>query len=139
MSELWRLKQSLALTLGLLSWLTVGTAPATSQSSARQDAPTVIIGQIPLGFTLATLKNSTYTLPDQSTYTLNEGVSRQNGRTLTLIPPVAVGDLTQDGVAEAAVILSLDQGAAGTFIYLALMVSQHLRTRRSVTGAEFEP
>jgi hypothetical protein len=124
MSELWWLKQPLALTLGLLSWLAVGTVPAISQSSPRNDSPRVIIGQIPLGFTLATLKNSTYTLPDQSTYTLSGGVSSQNGKTLTLIPPVAVGDLSQDGVAEAVVILSLDQGAAGTFIYLALMLSQ---------------
>ncbi|MEB3175761.1 MAG: hypothetical protein VKN60_11355 [Cyanobacteriota bacterium] len=89
--------------------------PAPAQPAPAQETQNL---------TLAALKNGTYTLPDQGTFTLNNGSFSQGSLNLRLIPPIALGDVTQDGLAEAAVILALETGGSGTFIYLALAAPQ---------------
>jgi hypothetical protein len=74
--------------------------------------------------TLQALKNATYSLPQQGSFTLTNGSLQQGNRTLTLIPPIAVGDVNQDGSQDAAVILALNNGGDSTFMYLAVVVIQ---------------
>lgn len=88
------------------------------------------IAQLPAPMTLALLKNATYTIPDlgentTSAYPLENGQYQANGVTVTLIQPIAMGDVDQDGNGDAAVILAVNTGGSGTFIYLAAATIQN--------------
>ncbi|MEB3160726.1 MAG: hypothetical protein VKL20_04625 [Synechocystis sp.] len=79
---------------------------------------------------LALLKNATYTIPDlgENTpreYTLNNGQYKEGSTTITAMQPIAVGDVNQDGEADAAVILAVNTGGSGTFMYLASTTIQN--------------
>jgi hypothetical protein len=75
--------------------------------------------------TLAVLENMTYTL-DGRTYTLVDGVYDNPAEytNVQLFPPAATGDLSGDGVDDAAVLLAQSTGGSGTFIYLAPVVDE---------------
>jgi heat shock protein HslJ len=85
--------------------------------------------------TLEMLQNTTYPSEweESGTITLTDG--RYEGEpfveggvsrlVVTLIEPVAFGDLDDDGVEDAAVILASNAGGSGTFIDLTAVLNQH--------------
>jgi putative hemolysin len=94
-----------------------GTPKATPASSSN--------------LTEAALKNAQYELPDIKTVQLvdgkfeskvGEGATQVNRVELTR---VALGDLNGDGAQDGAVILAVNTGGSGTFIYLVALVSRN--------------
>ena len=67
------------------------------------------------------LANATYQIPDRGSVTLTNGQYQGNRLTVTLGKAIAIGDINQDGTKDAAVILAVETGGSGTFIYLAAM------------------
>jgi hypothetical protein len=85
-----------------------------------QAKTTFEIVQAPTRISTEILKNATYTIPDQGTYTLNQGSYDADNIKVSLIKPIALGDVDQDGDQDGAVILAVDTGGSGIFIYLAV-------------------
>lgn len=82
---------------------------------------------------METLMNMTYTLPDGREVALRDGVYQEkpSADSATYIVNVsltwefaAFGDLTGDGVEDAALILTDAPGGSGTFVYLAAVVPE---------------
>jgi hypothetical protein len=65
------------------------------------------------------LGNATYQIPDRGSVTLTNGQYQGDQFTVTLGKAIAIGDLNQDGTDDAAVILAVETGGSGTFMYLA--------------------
>ena len=84
-----------------------------------QGKTTVEIAQIPTQVSIEFLKNATYTIPEQGTYTLNQGSYESDNVKVMMLQPIALGDIDQDGDEDAAVILAVNTGGSGTFMYLA--------------------
>jgi hypothetical protein len=78
-------------------------------------------GAIALGM----LQNATYKIPEQGSYTLSNGSYQSGTVTVNLIKPTAIGDVNQDGVEDAAVILAVGTGGSATFEYLAVVTNQN--------------
>jgi len=86
------------------------------------------------GLTLDALRNATYLteLEESGTLTLTDGRYEgepfvEGGATrlvVTLVEPVAFGDVDGDGVEDAAVALVADPGGSGSFTYLAAVIDQ---------------
>lgn len=103
--------------VGAATWNLVPLVPAIAIPSqaaigvelAQQTAPTV----------QTLLKNATYSIPDLGEYTLSNGQYQANDTTVTLVQPIAVGDIDGDGDQDAAVILAVNTGGSGLFMYLA--------------------
>lgn len=83
------------------------------------------MAQVTNQINLALLKNATYTIPEQGTFSLNQGQYKSNDVTVTLIQPIALGDVDLDGDQDAAVLLAVNTGGSGTFIYLAVATIQN--------------
>ncbi|BFM40100.1 hypothetical protein [Synechocystis sp. LKSZ1] len=106
-------------------WATFGLGGLTLGLENSQPALASAVAQSPASpLTLQALKNATYTLSQQGTFTLSNGTLQQGNTTLTLIPPIALGDINQDGSQDAAVILALNNGGDSTFMYLAVVTIQ---------------
>ncbi len=74
------------------------------------------------GLTLAMLKSATYHAPYfNRTITLANGAYSESSYSVRLLDTFALGDLTGDGKAEAAVILAESGGGSGTFESLVVM------------------
>ena len=127
----------LTLVLGLL--VGVLTACASSgQAAPTAQAPTSLPAQEPASTAIPTpaalsedlLKNTSFTLPDIGEVRLKDGHFEQKyGEGATQVNRVdlqkeAVGDLNNDGVADAAVILAVNTGGTGVFIYLVVLTNQ---------------
>ena len=94
-----------------------GSSRATSASSSN--------------LTEAVLKNTRYELPDLKTVQLvdgkfeskyGEGASQVNRGELTRM---ALGDLNGDGAQDGVVILSVNTGGSGVFVYMLVVVNQN--------------
>lgn len=94
-----------------------GSSRATSASSSN--------------LTEAVLKNARYELPDLKTVQLvdgkfeskyGEGASQVNRGELTRM---ALGDLNGDGAQDGVVILSVNTGGSGVFVYMLVVVNQN--------------
>lgn len=111
-----------SLSLGLLTAL-VGAEVLGSVAMAAPFKPPLAVAQndsAPL--TVDGLKNLSYTIPDQGTYPLNNGVFTGGTFNLNLIKPIALGDVDQDGDQDAAVILRWDSVMGPEeLIYLAVV------------------
>ena len=85
------------------------------------------------GLTLRGLQNAEYRSPDWGDFRLVEGVysrtpsdpGASSAYSTQLIQPVIYGDLNGDGVEDAAVILSTQNGGTGHFRELAAMVNRN--------------
>lgn len=85
------------------------------------------------GLTLRLLQNAEYQSPDWANFRLVEGVfSRTSSHagassaySTELIQPVIYGDLNGDGIEDAAVILSTQNGGTGHFRELAAMLNRN--------------
>ena len=64
------------------------------------------------------LANATYQIPDRGSVTLTNGQYQGDQFSVTLGKAIAIGDLNQDGTDDAAVILAVETGGSGTFMYL---------------------
>lgn len=104
-----------------LTWVTGGFL---GEVAIAQTAPASILAQTQGNLTPAMLKNATYQIPDQGSFTLSNGVYQSGSTKLTLTRKMAIADVTGDGVQDAAAILALETGGSATFIYLAVMASQ---------------
>ncbi len=104
--------------------LTLVTGGLTGEGAIAQSAPAEVMAQTGGNLTPGMLKNATYQIPDQGSFTLSNGVYQSGATQLTLTRKMAIGDVTGDGVQDAAAILALETGGSGTFIYLAVMASQ---------------
>ena len=111
--------------LGLCVGLMVSFNPMSLASPKNLTVPLSPLAQSPGVIALDGLQNATYKIPDQGSYTLSNGLYQQGSVTLTLIKPTAIGDVNQDGVNDAAVILALETGGSGTFEYLAIVSNQN--------------
>ncbi|RIK58851.1 MAG: hypothetical protein DCC57_00010 [Chloroflexi bacterium] len=111
----------------LLLGLGACAAPPVTPAAGSEAAAATVSGA-PAGLELTALQNATYTGIYDKPVPLHDG--RYEGEpfvaggasrpTVTLAAnAVAYGDLTGDGVDEAAVILAESSGGSGTFIYLA--------------------
>lgn len=108
------------LVTGLL-WGALGLGGLMPGGGNPQPVLAAPVAQSPANpLTLQALKNTTYTLPQAGTFTLTNGTAQQGNTSLSLISPIAVGDINQD----AAVILALNSGGDSTFMYLAVVVVQ---------------
>lgn len=97
-------------TLNFVTLLPVIAAPIPVKASLE-------MAQMPSQISLALLKNATYTIPEQGTYQLTEGQYEADDLTVTLLSePIAVGN------GDAAVILGVNTGGSGVFMYLAAVV-----------------
>jgi hypothetical protein len=67
------------------------------------------------------LANATYQIPDHGSVTLTNGQYQGDHFSVTLGKAIAIGDLNQDGTDDAAVILAVETGGSGTFMYLATL------------------
>lgn len=113
--------------LGLCVGLMVSFNPMSLASPKNLTFPLSPLAQSPGAIALDGLQNATYKIPDQGSYPLSNGRYQQGSVTLTLIQPTAIGDVNQDGVDDAAVILALETGGSGTFEYLAIVSNQNGR------------
>ncbi len=77
----------------------------------------------------AVLRSATYTSPyvEQGEILLDGGIFEDTARRVAVyfIPEYAVGDLDQDGVPDAAVVLATNTGGSGTFHDLAVVFNRH--------------
>lgn len=110
--------------LGLSSTLILGTNSAIFAIPKTHFLVIPQIAQATGDQTLNALKNATYTIPDQGSFSLSNGSYQKDSVTLNLINPIALGDINSDGVQDAAAILALQTGGSGTFMYLAIISSQ---------------
>jgi hypothetical protein len=71
------------------------------------------------------LKNFTYRIQDFDIQApLQDGTYSDGEKTVTLIEPVAFGDINGDGVEDAGVVLAVDPSGSGTFYDLVVLLSQ---------------
>jgi len=127
------------LTLVLVFLAGVLTACASSsQAASTAQAPTSLPAQEPISTLIPIqaawsddlLKNTSYTLPDIGEVRLKDGHFEQKyGEGATQVNQVdlqkeAVGDLNYDGAPDAAVILAVNTGGTGVFIYLVVLTNQ---------------
>ena len=85
--------------------------------------------------TVEKLKNSAYYAPFfQRTVKLTNGkavISDSNGSgSITMLPQTAIGDLNEDGVDDAAVLLAENGGGSGTFVSLVILLNQNGEPRQ---------
>ena len=84
----------------------------------------------PVAFSEDELKNASYTLPDIGEVQLKDGHFEQKyGQGATQVNQVdfqqmAIGDLNKDGAPDVAVILAVNTGGSGVFIYMAVLLNQ---------------
>jgi hypothetical protein len=106
------------------------TATLALPTSLPPSATTPAASPAPAGLTEAKLRNATYQVPDIGTVELVDGEFDESyGEGATQVNQVgylqaAFGDLTGDGLPDAAALLWADHGGSGTFIYLAAMINQ---------------
>ena len=113
-----------SLSLGLLTVLVGGQALVPVVTAFPLTRPPAIAqnGSAPL--TVDVLKNLSYTIPDQGTYPLNNGVFTGGTFNLNLIKPIALGDVDQDGDQDGAVILRRQSVVSpDELIYLAVVTA----------------
>ncbi|GJM39722.1 MAG: hypothetical protein DHS20C20_00040 [Ardenticatenaceae bacterium] len=107
------------------------TAVPTEPTKSPTETPTEIPTETPLELTEELLNNMTYQgiydEPVTLTKGLYEGEPFEEGGaskpTVTLIPFTAFGDLNNDGVNDAAVLLVENSGGTGYFVYLAAVLN----------------
>jgi heat shock protein HslJ len=101
--------------------------PATVASTATTVATAT---PIPAALTIETLRNAGYSLPELGPIQLVDGAYEDKyGDGATQVNQVAfisaaLGDLNADGLDDAAVILWMNTGGSGDFIYLAAMLNE---------------
>lgn len=117
--------KTLKIGLGLV--LTLGWLNSTIPQVQALPVSSIIMAQTGI-LTQQSLKNATYSIPEQGQVTLNNGsYTRQSGDPLsvTLGDKMAIGDINGDGVQDAAVVLQVNTGGSGVFVYLAVVVAQN--------------
>ncbi|MEB3311383.1 MAG: hypothetical protein VKJ02_14240 [Snowella sp.] len=88
---------------------------------------TPVFAQKASSISVQALKNATYQIPEQGTVTLSDGQYQSGNLTVNLLEkPIAIADLNQDGTEDAAVILAVQTGGSGTFMYLAAVIASPL-------------
>jgi hypothetical protein len=113
----------------------------TSSCESAETAPvhyTLVVEIPPLpapgaeDLTLETLKNAKYQIPGEEPFQLENGVyylppqppdAPPEDWTITLVEPVAFGDVDGDGVEDGIVILSARYGGTGAFKYVAVVLN----------------
>jgi hypothetical protein len=104
------------------------TPPAVAQTPSLEStiAPSPAIPPL----TAAMLRNGTYVLPEsKETVTLVDGKfdraeSMENILHVTLMDPIAFGDLNNDGAEDAAIVLSENVGGTGFFMTVVAVLNQ---------------
>jgi hypothetical protein len=85
------------------------------------------------GLTLEILKNAEYQITGEGVFQLEDGIhylppqppdDPPEGWAITLVEPVAFGDVNGDGVEDGVVILNARYGGTGAFKYLAVVVNR---------------
>jgi hypothetical protein len=83
--------------------------------------------------TLEILKNAEYQIPGEGPFQLEDGIhylpplppdEPPENWTITLVEPVAFGDVNGDGIEDGVVILNAHYGGSGIFKYLAVVVNR---------------
>ncbi len=124
MSNLKRLSGNISLSLGLVLALGIGYGESVQAQPKLPQVVIPVLAQKASVISLQGLKNATYQIPDQGSVTLSNGQYQSGKVTVTLLnKPIAIGDLNQDGTDDAAVILAVQTGGSGTFMYLAAITS----------------
>lgn len=101
---------------------------ATSLPPTQEPVGTAVPS--PVAFSEDELKNASYTLPDIGGVQLKDGHFEQKyGEGATQVnqfdfQQMAVGDLNEDGAPDAVVILAVNTGGTGVFIYMAVLLNQ---------------
>lgn len=102
-------------------------------SLAKPGEPTATVPASTPALTLAGLRNAVYHSPDWGDYQLADGLYHRPGAApgessdvyvTQLIEPVAFGDLNADGIEDAVVFLSTQNGGTGHFREMAAMINQ---------------
>ncbi|MBD2652930.1 hypothetical protein H6G45_05350 [Synechocystis sp. FACHB-383] len=111
-----------SISLGLLTALVGGEALGSLVMATPLRPPLEIAQNSSAPLTVDVLKNLSYSIPDQGTYPLNNGVFTGGTFNLNLIKPIALGDVDQDGDQDTAVILRWDSAVGPEeLIYLAVV------------------
>lgn len=115
----------LKISVGLV--LTLGWLNSNIPQGQALPTPSIIMAQTGT-ITAQSLKNATYSIPEQGNVTLTNGsYTRKSGDPLsvTLGNKMAIGDINGDGVQDAAVVLRVNTGGSGVFVYLAVLVDNN--------------
>jgi hypothetical protein len=104
-----------------LSVKTVEVASSTAVPAATETA----LPTLEAGITLQQLQNMSYLSPNTGmSVQLTNGIYTEDSTSISLLPQIAIGDLNEDGVDDAAVLLGENTGGTGDFIFLVVIISQ---------------
>ncbi len=81
------------------------------------------------------LKNATYTLPNLGNFQLRNGVYENGAKKQRVVladqaKTIAIGNLTQNGEADAAVLLTAKTGGSNAFVYLAATTNANAKPKQ---------
>ena len=120
------LKRSLVYLLTVMAGVTAFSTKGIANPTGLDALLTVFeLSQARQAINLERLKNATYQIPEltdtpETTVTLQGGKYDQDGIKVTLIKPIAFGDVMGNQRQDAAAILVVNTGGSGTFMYLAV-------------------
>lgn len=118
------LSKNISLSLGLVLSVRMGYGTSVQAQPKFPQLLTPLLTQNAPAVSIQALKNATYQIPDRGSVTLSNGQYQSANVTITLLDkPIAIGDLNQDKTDDAAVILAVQTGGSGTFMYLAAVTS----------------
>jgi hypothetical protein len=126
------------------SILATGCLPAVSPATIASTSAPLAAPSTSAGSRLgdSTLKNATYHSPDWGNFQLDDGVYHRppaapgasaSASATQLLEPVLYGDLNRDGIEDAALLLSTQNGGTGHFVELAAVLNQNGAARNVAT------
>lgn len=103
-------------------------AQKTTEIAAPTGTPALtetVFPTVESGLTVEKLQNMSYLSPNSGmTVQLTNGIFTEDSTTISLLPQIAIGDLNEDQVDDAVVLLAENTGGTGNFISLVVIVNR---------------